>query len=104
MNEAEKRLLKARETLSSEIVTHDEMIFHEIFTTVKLLHDEIAPKGHYKKENDKIEFTLEEFNKITKTLANLSSLDSLKNLSDITEEYYLIPRMHKLKILRLLNK
>lgn len=102
MTEIEIKSLQAKLELSNEIRNIDKMIIYYVQNTAKELLKNILYPKYYTKENETIEFTIEEFEALKKGLAKLESDDGFKKLTSSFNENYLIPKEEKLKILYML--
>ena len=102
MTEIEIKSLQAKLELSNEIRYIDKMIIHYVQNTAKELLKNILNPKYYTKENETIEFTIEEFETLKKGLKKLDSDEGFKYLTSSFNEDYLIPKKEKLKILSML--
>ena len=102
MTEIEIKSLQAKLELSNEIRYIDKMIIYYVQNTAKELLKNILYNKYYTKETETIEFTIEEFEALKKGLKKLDSDEGFKYLTSSFNEYCLIPKQEKLKILSML--
>ena len=102
MTEIEIKSLQAKLELNNQIRYIDKMIIYYVQNTAKELLKNILYPKYYTKENETIEFTIEEFETLKKGLKKLDSDEGFKYLTSSFNEDYLIPKKEKLKILSML--
>jgi hypothetical protein len=105
MTPIEEKSLNAQITLSKEIITIDNMILHLVQNHVNDVFTKIIQPKTYdiKSDQDKVEFTVDEFKKIKTVLEELKDEKGLVNINSWIDRDYLAPKEEKMKILSLLN-
>lgn len=104
MESAEIKNLKTKLKLYEEVGTANHMILYNIqIAAGVMIRKVIEPKMFFKKGQETVELTTDEFTKIRVLLAQISIDNELEKLGDGTVGKYLSEKNEKLRIIAMLS-